>query len=338
MQRAADDAELQVGVRRRVELKRVAIRPDDDRLPQREQARAEILRRHERERCQRQRRWRRGFGHLGKTQFGRRGARDARAPLELVGQKSRRSEPAQRRLSIGHVEEFVGAELSTAETVGDDDAAFVGPAVHSGTHLGAAVPALAGGADLDLIVRTANAYRRLRGQQLVLVAVQFADLSGQRAESSAHQPEDRGLAAILPAGEIEALDAKLGVGLERDQRIVAEADLRITVGSGDDAVAGADRRARDQTDTLAATDDADVADRQQDLPGRLRKGEIHGERAQTSSKPKRNASLRRKMAVLFEFITDFQYAEVARVFVELEIDVLLPYRYSPRTPRFRLTR
>ena len=127
-------------------------------------------------------------------------------------------------------------------------------------------------------MRAANAYRRLRGQQLVLVAVQFADLSGQRAESAAHQPEDRGLAAILLSGEIEALDAKLGVGLERDQRIVAEADLRITVGSGDDAVASADQRPRGQTATLAATDDADVADRQQDLPAGLRNGEIHGER------------------------------------------------------------
>src|SRR4029078_7984825 len=166
-----------------------------------------------------------------------------------------------------------------AETVGNDNAAFVGPAVHSRPHLGAAVPALAGGADLDLIVRTANAYRRLRGQHLVLVAVQFADLSGQRAESAAHQPEDRGLAAILLAGEIEALDAKLGVGLERDQRVVAEADLCVPVGSGDNAVAGADQRARDQTATLAATDDADVADRHQALPGRRRKGEIHGERA-----------------------------------------------------------
>ena len=70
----------------------------------------------------------------------------------------------------------------------------------------------------------------------------------------------------------ERLDAELGVRLQRDERIVGEAQLRVALRAGDDGVAGVDRGAGDEADPVGAAHRDDVADREHDLAGGLREG------------------------------------------------------------------
>src|ERR1700736_919545 len=131
-----------------------------------------------------------------------------------------------------------------------DEAAFVDAAVHSRAGRRPIIHALAGGADLYLAMRPANADRRLCRQQLILVAIELADLSGQRTEAAFHQSEDGDFAAVRGAAKTVALDAELGIRLERYQRIIGEADLGVALCAGHHGVADIDRRAGRQSHSL----------------------------------------------------------------------------------------
>ena len=129
-------------------------------------------------------------------------------------------------------------------------------------------------------MRAAYADRRLCRQQLILVAIEPADLSGKRAEAAFHQPEDGDFAAGRGAGKVVALDAELGIRLERHQRVIGEAKLRVALCAGDDGVADIDRRAGRQSHPLRPAQRRDIADRKQHLSGGLPERNARGEQAQ----------------------------------------------------------
>ena len=98
-------------------------------------------------------------------------------------------------------------------------------------------------------------------------------------DSAAHEAEHRALAAVDAAVVHVLLDAELAVGLERDQAVVGEADLRVARRAGDHGVAGVDRRARHEPDAIVAAHRGDVA---------------HGEHHAASLRERRRRSQRQR--------------------------------------------
>ncbi len=197
-------------------------------------------------------------------------ARRRRQTLEPVGQELRREQKALRGAAVGDVDVLAGPAQDGTQGVLDHDPAVVDAAVDAGARGFAADHALARCTQLQLVMRAADPDRGLRGQQLVLVAADLADLPGEGAQSALDEPEDHGIGAILAAVEDVALDAKLGVGLERDERIVGKTQLRMALSPGNDRVAHAQRRARGERDTGRAANRRNVADREHHLADGLR--------------------------------------------------------------------
>ena len=127
-------------------------------------------------------------------------------------------------------------------------------------------------------MRAADTDRRLRGEQLIAIAGELADLPGKRAETALHQAEDGDFHSVLPAGEVVAFDAELGIRLERNERVVRKAQLRVALCRRHDRVAGFDRRSCGERYARCTAHRNDVADGEDNLTG-LREGRTGRKRA-----------------------------------------------------------
>src|SRR5205085_5960610 len=202
---------------------------DDDRPAARERDAIEIFGRYVRESRVRHRPDDLVLRDLGEAQIARLGLRARRSRLELVGEEERRNKPADGRLAVRHVKQIVNAELVRAEHVRDGNPAVVHGAVHPRARRHLAIEALPGRADLDLVVRAANADRRLRGEELVAVAGELADLSRERAKAPLYQTEHGDLATVVATGEVVFFDPEFSIGLEGDKRVVGKSEVRMAL-------------------------------------------------------------------------------------------------------------
>src|SRR5690606_37824167 len=88
---------------------------------------------------------------------------------------------------------------------------------------------------LGHVLRTADADRRGRGLQAVVVAIALADLPRCGAQGAAQQREE---AALLPGVETVFVDPEDGARLQGEYRTIAQAKLGTAAGAGADRVAG----------------------------------------------------------------------------------------------------